>query len=127
HVYSLAWPRPLLHQRINQRVQQMFLSGLVDEVKGLLQRHTELSRTARQAVGYREVIAWLQANDDESGLDHVRDEVATHTRQLAKRQETWLRSMSEITMICVDDQTDWRQLVTDLVMRTQSGRSSTGG
>ncbi len=43
---SISWPRELLHQRIEQRVSQMFQNGLIDEVRGLLATYQTLSRTA---------------------------------------------------------------------------------
>jgi tRNA dimethylallyltransferase len=98
HVYSLAWPRDQLHQRVNSRVQQMFAAGLVDEVRQLLERFGELSRTASQAVGYREVIEYLGGVH---GWDATVQLVSAHTRQLARRQETWLRSFPEIRSIPV--------------------------
>jgi len=59
-VFVLAWPREVLHQRIDERVEQMFAAGLVEEVRGLLARYGTLSKTAMQAVGYREVIEFLR-------------------------------------------------------------------
>lgn len=95
-VYGMSWPRATLHHRIDTRVQAMFELGLADEVRGLLKQCGSLSRTASQAVGYREVIEWLQEGGDES---KVKEEVAAHTRQLARRQETWFRSFKEIRPI----------------------------
>ena len=63
-VFVLSWPREQLHERINRRVEAMFAEGFVDEVHRLLERFGQLSRTASQAVGYREVI------------DHVRIDVS---------------------------------------------------
>ena len=100
NVFAIGWPRATLHQRINGRVESMFQAGLIDEVCGLLARHHELSRTASQAVGYREIIEALSQNAD---LAPTQELVATHTRQLAKRQETWFRSFSEIRTINVDE------------------------
>ena len=102
-VFSLQWPRPQLHERINQRVQRMFDNGLVDEIRELLDKHGELSRTACQAVGYREVIDWIRQGGD---LDETIEAVSAHTRQLARRQETWLRSFSEIRPIAVEEPMD---------------------
>ncbi|KAA5540032.1 tRNA (adenosine(37)-N6)-dimethylallyltransferase MiaA [Roseiconus nitratireducens] len=96
-VFALRWPRPTLHQRINQRVDHMFEAGLIDEVKGLLEDYGQLSRTACQAVGYREVLQWLSS--ESSDQDELKELVAAHTRQLARRQETWFRSFSEVTPI----------------------------
>ncbi|MCC9600200.1 tRNA (adenosine(37)-N6)-dimethylallyltransferase MiaA [Stieleria sp. JC731] len=100
HVFAVGHPRERLHERINQRVDQMFELGLVDEVRGLIEQYGELSRTASQAVGYREVIQWLQQPEQET-LSPLIEEVAAHTRQLARRQETWFRSFSEITPLDV--------------------------
>ncbi|MGB7324712.1 MAG: tRNA (adenosine(37)-N6)-dimethylallyltransferase MiaA [Rubripirellula sp.] len=111
-VVSLLWPRKMLHERINSRVDAMFDAGLVDEVRGLLDRHGELSRTAAQAVGYREVISHLRGG---LGLDETKSDVATHTRQLAKRQESWLRSFSEIRPVEVVDAIDPRTVADEMV------------
>ncbi len=92
-VFATRWPRPTLHQRINDRVAGMFAAGLVEETRGLLARHGELSRTAAQAVGYREVIEHLH---DARSLPQTIEAVQAHTRQLARRQETWFRSLGEI-------------------------------
>src|SRR6185436_4581831 len=53
-VFVLSWPRDELHRRIDARVEKMFAAGLVEEVRGLLAKHGTFSRTALQAVGYRE-------------------------------------------------------------------------
>jgi len=91
-VFVLDWPRAALHQRIEERVQQMFAAGLVDEVRGLLEEYGELGRTASQAVGYREVIAALAAGQDEASMSAA---VNIRTRQFARRQDTWFRGLSE--------------------------------
>ncbi len=78
----------------------MFAAGLVDEVKGLLAAHKRLSRTASQAVGYREVIEHLQGG---RGLEETIELVKLRTRQLAKRQMTWFRGLSECRFQAVKD------------------------
>jgi tRNA dimethylallyltransferase len=94
--FVLSWPRPMLHQRIESRVERMFQSGLVDEVKGLLERHGDLGRTAAQAVGYREVIGMLR---DGQGLTESIEKVQARTRQFARRQETWFRNLAECEFV----------------------------
>lgn len=111
HVFSLQWPRPELHRRINHRVQRMFANGLVDEVRGLLAEYGQLSHTAAQAVGYREIIAALAAGGDP---DQTQAEVAAHTRQMARRQETWLRSFREIRFLAVDESSDLTSVADEL-------------
>jgi tRNA dimethylallyltransferase len=112
NVFALRHPRALLHQRINQRVKRMFDLGLVDEVRHLLDRFGSLSRTAAQAVGYREVIDWLET---QGPIDEVIELVAAHTRQLARRQETWFRSFPEITGVDVEAYPDESAILDQLV------------
>ncbi len=112
NVYCLAWPRPQLHQRINQRVQKMFTAGLLNEVRSLLNTYGALSRTASQAVGYREVLQWLEDSGDQEVLI---EEVSAHTRQLARRQETWFRSFHEISSLPVTDPLEQTKVVDDIV------------
>ncbi|QEG00588.1 IPP transferase [Stieleria maiorica] len=100
NVFALQHERSALHQRINQRVDRMFQRGLIEEVEQLLARFGALSRTAAQAVGYRETLDWKAAGG--GPIDELKDLVATHTRQLAKRQETWFRSFDEITSVPMD-------------------------
>ncbi len=82
--------RHILHQRIQQRFAQMLTSGFEEEVTKLMTNptlHTELP--ALRSVGYRQMWAYLQGDYDRSEMI-ARSEAAT--RQLAKRQLTWLRS-----------------------------------
>lgn len=98
-VFVLDWPREELHRRIGRRVEIMFQQGLVEEVRGLLAGAEPLSRTARKAVGYREVIEHLTGEHD---LDETIELVGRHTRQLAKRQGTWFRSLAECRFVPMD-------------------------
>lgn len=108
---NLAWDRSVLHDRINARTRSIFQAGLVDETRALIQKY-RFSRTAAAAVGYREVIDMLQIDDDpdEKTLGQCEQAVAAHTRQLARRQETWFRSFAELTPIAgelsIDDQVE---------------------
>jgi tRNA dimethylallyltransferase len=96
-VFVLHWPRAVLHKRIEDRVEQMFAAGLVEEVRGLLAKYGTLSRTALQAVGYREVVDYLQGGEQD--LKSTIERVKARTRQFARRQETWFRSLSECTLV----------------------------
>ena len=102
-VFVLHWPRQELHRRIESRVDRMFAEGLVDEVRELLERYGELSRTAGQAVGYREVVEHLR---EEVDLEQTRQNVLTRTRQFARRQETWFRGLSECRWIEMNEPID---------------------
>lgn len=98
--FVLSWARPTLHRRIEARVEGMFQSGLVDEVRELLAVYGELGRTAAQAVGYREVIELIRS---ESELFETIEKVQARTRQFARRQETWFRSLAECEFVSVDE------------------------
>ncbi len=86
-VFQLEWPRAVLHERINQRVNDMIAAGLTDEVRNLLEKYPE-SLQSLQTVGYREVISFLKG--DISREQMVAD-IKTNTRRYAKRQLTWFR------------------------------------
>jgi tRNA dimethylallyltransferase len=95
-VFALHWDRPVLHERIDQRVESMFEQGLVQEVEGIVRDFGELSHTAAQAVGYQEVISYLKG---ECSLEQSVDTVKQRTRQFARRQETWFRALQECRWI----------------------------
>ncbi len=88
--------RDLLYQRIDDRVDEMFRGGLVHEVENLLNEYGELSETAVQALGYSEVLSYLQGELDP---DECRELIKQNTRNFAKRQLTWLRKDDDITWI----------------------------
>jgi tRNA dimethylallyltransferase len=87
--------RQQLHERIALRFEQMLGAGLVDEVRALLIKYPVLTAesTAMRCVGYRQVLHYLAG---EISLEELRDRGIFATRQLAKRQLTWLRSMPQV-------------------------------
>jgi tRNA dimethylallyltransferase len=89
-------PRPVLARRIEQRVAAMRDAGLVDEVRALEARGA-WSRTARQAIGYREVLAHLQGTI--ASLDEALAIAADRTRRFARRQRMWFRRDPRITWL----------------------------
>lgn len=99
-VFVLDWPREALYARIDARVEQMFAAGLVEEVESLLKSGKTFGRTARQALGYRETLEHLAG---ERSLGETIELVKTRTRQFAKRQLTWFRSLSECRWIPLDE------------------------
>jgi tRNA dimethylallyltransferase len=82
--------RDELYARIDARVRQMFAGGLVEEARALRQSGRPLSREAGKALGYREAFDYL---DGRAGLGETVARVQTRTRQFAKRQLTWFRSL----------------------------------
>jgi len=78
----------VLDERIDARFQRWIDEGLLDEVRALLERPGGLGRTARQAVGYRELLAHLE---DGVPLEECVRDAITQSRRLARRQRSWFR------------------------------------
>jgi tRNA dimethylallyltransferase len=81
-------PRAVVAHRIEDRLAGMFRAGLVDEVATLRESGSGLSRTARQALGYREVLAHLEEG---VALETAKLETVRRTRAFARRQRVWWR------------------------------------
>jgi tRNA dimethylallyltransferase len=94
--------RSVLHQRIAERFEIMLELGLIGEVRALRERFDlNPSLPSMRAVGYRQVWQYL---DGQFGLSQLREKAVAATRQLAKRQLTWLRSWPELKSFdCLDD------------------------
>lgn len=106
--------RALLHQRIEKRFSQMLEQGLIDEVKTLRNRgdlHQDLP--AIRAVGYRQVWDYLDGIID---YTEMQERGVIATRQLAKRQLTWLRSEKDLTIY--DLSQDSMQHIQENVLKT---------
>ena len=89
--------RTVLHRRIAARFDAMLAEGLLDEVKSLRQKYAlSADMPAMRAVGYRQAWACL---DGEIDLDALREQGIAATRQLAKRQLTWLRSWPDAVVL----------------------------
>lgn len=86
--------RPELHRRIAERFDRMLDNGLVEEVQALRRRHALHARLpSMRCVGYRQVWDFLQETTNRTDM---RDRAIAATRQLAKRQITWLRSLPDL-------------------------------
>ncbi len=93
HTPPVLWldlPRSELYDRINRRVEQMFAQGLVEEVRALRTLARPLSREAAQALGYKEVFAYLEG---QASLEETMACVQLRSRNFAKRQITWFRHL----------------------------------
>jgi len=97
---GIRWSRSELARRIAQRVDAMITDGLVDEVRQLLADDPPMSRTAAQALGYKEMIDHVEGR---SSLSAARDEVVLRTVQFAVRQERWYRRDPRVRWIDVSD------------------------
>lgn len=105
NIALLPSERSQLHQRIALRFEAMLAAGLIDEVQSIRQRFSTMSTEspAMRCVGYRQVCLYL---DGQISRMELHDKGIFATRQLAKRQLTWLRSMNAETkreFDCLDD------------------------
>ena len=85
---GLNMDRSKLYEKINQRVDKMIDLGLVDEVKNLLDEGLDKNSQSLKAIGYKEVISYL---DGEMDFDEMVDLIKKNSRHYAKRQLTWFR------------------------------------
>ncbi len=98
--FGLRWPRTALTHRIEERVHRMVDAGLVAEVTRLVETFPDLSRTARQALGYKELISHVVGD---VSLDEAVAQVVVRTRQFAVRQERWFRRDPRVRWIEIHD------------------------
>ncbi len=96
----MGLPRAELHQRVELRFVQMLEQGLIEEVEGLRsQWELDSSMPSVRAVGYRQVWQYLEGELDAATMQ---EKAVQATRQLAKRQMTWLRGMPGVQTIDAD-------------------------
>lgn len=88
--------RPCLDGRIARRVDAMWAAGLVDEVRALADRGLREGRTANRALGYRQVLAFLDGRITE---DEAREQTVTGTRRFARRQDSWFRKDDRVRWV----------------------------
>ncbi len=92
--------RETLDRRIADRVDAMFASGFVEEVRHLLDQGLADGRTAPRAIGYREVVAHVRGELTEA---EAKEQTAAATRRFARRQDSWFRKDPRIVWIRYDD------------------------
>jgi len=88
HQFGLALPREELDRRIDERVERMWAGGLVDEVRGLLARDLRDGQTAVRAIGYRQVVSYLDGQITEQ---EAKQQVQRATRTFFRKQLSWYR------------------------------------
>jgi tRNA dimethylallyltransferase len=110
--------RTALHARIAQRFDAMLAAGLVDEVRSLRERYALTAEMpAMRCVGYRQVWEFLEGRIDAALM---RDQGIFATRQLAKRQLTWLRGTPDLRVVdCLAENAGER--VSELAQRVLAG------
>jgi len=98
-IIGIRREKTVASHRINARVKKMIELGLVDEVKSLLAEEKPLSRQARCAIGYAEIIDHLEGR---MSLDDAVEEIKKNTRRLAKGQRTWFKTFRQVNWLDVE-------------------------
>lgn len=91
--FGLKVDPEILKNRIDKRVDKMVESGLVDEVKALLEQGFKDALTSASAIGYKEIVAYLEGR---CSVDEAIEQIKIATRQYAKRQRTWFNKDTRI-------------------------------
>lgn len=87
-IWAISVERETLYRRIDARVDEMMAEGLLDEVKGLVERGLTTQTTSGQAIGYKELIDFIEGT---VSLEDAVSTIKARTRRYAKRQLSWLR------------------------------------
>lgn len=98
--WGLELPRDVMDARIAARVDAMWAGGLVDEVRGLIGQGLREGRTAARAIGYAQVLAYLDGQCTDS---EAREEIVRRTRRFARKQLGWFRRDDRITWLTAGD------------------------
>ena len=109
---GLYLEREELYNNVNRRVDRMLEQGLIEEVKNLLEQGVKASNSSMQALGYKEVVGYLQGEYD---LETCVELLKRDTRRFAKRQLTWFRRDSEIKWFNIRDYHNKTSLVEAIV------------
>lgn len=99
-ILGLTRDRSKLYERIEQRIDQMLEEGLVEEVQALLARDLPMHAVPRQALGYKEIIAYLEGD---ISYERAVELLKRDTRRFAKRQLSWFRHMQDLHWVDMDE------------------------
>lgn len=97
---AIDWPREVLYERVNHRVDEQIQKGLLNELKTLLTEGYDEQLQAFSALGYKEYFPYLRG---EKSLDDCKEELKQNTRNFAKRQLTWFRKEEDIYWISPEE------------------------
>lgn len=98
-MFGLSMDRARLYQRIEERVDELIQAGLVEEVRGLLDRGHGPELVAMKGLGYKEVVAYLRGETTREEMVNI---LKRNTRRFAKRQLTWFRRDDRIRWLDLD-------------------------
>ena len=111
--FGIIHDRELLHKRIESRLNKIIEEGLLEEAKSLLKKYNiDLEHPLRRAVNYKQAFSYL---NNEYEYDTFYKKALYATRQLAKRQTTWLRSWKEFEEIDINQQNNIENSIKNLI------------
>ncbi|WP_426453720.1 tRNA (adenosine(37)-N6)-dimethylallyltransferase MiaA [Paenibacillus sp. S-38] len=99
-IVGLTMDRALLYKRIEERIDIMMRQGLLEEVRGLMERGYDEAVVSMQALGYKEIVGHLQGH---YSLEEAVELLKRDTRRFAKRQLSWFRHMKDIAWVDVSN------------------------
>jgi tRNA dimethylallyltransferase len=100
-IIGLRREKSVENNRINQRVKKIIAAGLVDEVKALLAEEKPLSQQARCAIGYAEIIDYLNGK---ISLEDATELIKKNTRRFAKNQRTWFKTFKNVNWLDIESE-----------------------
>lgn len=98
--FALSMARPLLYERINQRIDLMMMEGLLEEVKSFYDAGLSEDLPSMKAIGYKEFFPYFRG---EQSLEDCIEQLKQNTRRYAKRQMTWFKHQADPIFIEVDE------------------------
>jgi tRNA dimethylallyltransferase len=122
HIIGLQLERSELDRRLAERFKEQLARGLLEEVRALSARSAGLSRTARQAIGYRELLGHIE---DGLALEEAESEALRRLRALARRQEAWFRRDPRVVWLEAG-RADLLEAVCDLIAGPTSAARAAG-
>ena len=96
HTFIIDWPRNILYDRIEQRIDIMMNQNILEEAKWILSLNLDNKCTAMQAIGYKEFFPYLKG---EATLEECVEVLKLNTRHYAKRQLTWFKRINNVKYI----------------------------
>lgn len=120
-IFALNWPRDILYDRINRRVDAMMAAGLPEEVRGLLDRGVPRNSQAMQAIGYKELVAFI---DGHASFAEAAETIKLHTRRYAKRQLTWLRRDARVRWLNLETFADAHAVHAEIIAQIRAHKEA---
>ncbi|HOO22281.1 MAG TPA: tRNA (adenosine(37)-N6)-dimethylallyltransferase MiaA [Clostridia bacterium] len=109
-MYAINYPREILYARINERVEKMFASSLVEEVKCLIDKGYGFDLQSMQAIGYKEFKEYFAGKIT---LEETKELIKQHTRNYAKRQETWFKRIDTCKWLNFNEKERFAEIISN--------------